>query len=244
MSRRSLGRGRVASSRAALAGAVTGSLIGGLLTAQPADAGWADRNCWFGDQYEPVSAKTRDVMAFGMYYMRWEGYHWGGECANDNNVDDQPGDPERDERTHGEGTDCSGFVRKAWGITPTWDFGRVREHGARRAGVERRVQRQRSDLRVQVGVARKRHLEPNLPVLLFLRGCPAAWVGLTSVRSEQAGRSLYVLSCPATSIASTSSRSPASTSRVGAFVDGSPAPRNSRRASGPTRCAVRRPSCG
>lgn len=116
MSRRPLGRGRAASSRAALAGAVTGSLIGSLLAAQPADAGWADQNCWFGDQYQEVSAKAREVMAFGMYYMRWEGYHWGGGCANDNNVDDQPGDPVQQERTHGEGTDCSGFVRKAWGI--------------------------------------------------------------------------------------------------------------------------------
>jgi cell wall-associated NlpC family hydrolase len=64
-------------------------------------------------------------MAFGMYYMRWEGYHWGGGCANDNNVDDQPGEPLQKEWTHGEGTDCSGFVRKAWGIRSanTTEFG-------------------------------------------------------------------------------------------------------------------------
>jgi hypothetical protein len=102
---------------AALAGSLTGSIAGSLLSPRTAGAnvtGWAHSNCWFGDQYQAVSPKTRDVMAFGMYYMRWEGYHWGGGCANDNNVDDQPGDPVMDSTTHDEGT-AAGSLSEADG---------------------------------------------------------------------------------------------------------------------------------
>jgi len=47
---------------------------------------------------------------------RYEGYHWGGGCWDNDNVDDQPGDPVQTEGTHGEGGDCSGFTFKSWGL--------------------------------------------------------------------------------------------------------------------------------
>ncbi len=56
-----------------------------------------------------------------------EGYHWGGGCWNNDNVDNQPNDPVTTESTHGEGGDCSGFVFKVWrlstsGAATPWVF--------------------------------------------------------------------------------------------------------------------------
>jgi hypothetical protein len=41
--------------------------------------------------------------------MGFEGYHRGGGGANDDNIDDEPGDALRKDSTHGEGTDRYGY---------------------------------------------------------------------------------------------------------------------------------------
>lgn len=63
-----------------------------------------------------LSSWTRAQARSYATVARFEGYHWGGGCWNNNNIDDQPGDPIRTVSTHGEGGDCSGFVFKSWGL--------------------------------------------------------------------------------------------------------------------------------
>ncbi len=67
-----------------------------------------------------LSVWTRSQARSYALVGRYEGYHWGGGCWNSNDVDDQPGDPQQTEGTHGEGGDCSGFTFKSWGLKVTY----------------------------------------------------------------------------------------------------------------------------
>jgi hypothetical protein len=100
-----------------------------LLPAAPAGAGWADANCnWSTTDWSYSGARTRWQGWVDALYLQYEGYHWGGGCANNNNVDDQPGDPTQTESTHGEGTDCSGLVFRGWKLTKHWNAGWAWHH--------------------------------------------------------------------------------------------------------------------
>jgi hypothetical protein len=68
--------------------------------------------------HEP--AQTRAANRSYYSYLDWEGYHWGGGCANNNNVDDQPGETVQQTSPRGEGPDCSGLVYRVWELA---DYG-------------------------------------------------------------------------------------------------------------------------
>lgn len=119
------------SAKVLLAGsaAVLGSATGWLASGTPVSAGWADTYCTFSNTATSIAQQSKYGMNLQNYYLYQEGYHWGGGCSNDNNVDDSPGEtPTSTEFTstgRGEGPDCSGLVHRAWGIKQSnnADFG-------------------------------------------------------------------------------------------------------------------------
>src|ERR671935_21695 len=77
----------------------------------------AYHNFWANCNYataQPNYSLTRDGAQTYSYTAAYEGYHWGGGCWNNNDVDEGWGDPPMDISTHGEGADCSGLVFKTW----------------------------------------------------------------------------------------------------------------------------------
>jgi hypothetical protein len=72
---------------------------------------WA--NCNYATA-QPNLNLTRDGAQTYAYTAAYDGYHWGGGCWNNNDVDEAYGDPPGDVSTHGEGPDCSGLTFKTW----------------------------------------------------------------------------------------------------------------------------------
>jgi cell wall-associated NlpC family hydrolase len=83
-------------------------------------AGWGDVNCTDPGTLYTVATPTRAVNRSYYSYLDNEGYHWGGGCANDNNIDDQPNEALMTTDPRGEGPDCSGLVYRAWELA---DYG-------------------------------------------------------------------------------------------------------------------------
>lgn len=104
---------------------VVGLLLGYLLTLTVigAPAAQADHNFWANcntnTDYGLATWSRSEARSYA-YVGRYEGYHWGGGCWNNNDIDDQPGDPVQTSGTHGEGGDCSGFTFKSWGLKITY----------------------------------------------------------------------------------------------------------------------------
>lgn len=98
-----------------LAGLALGALVSNFAPSPAFAAGWADANCNFSQAAPTPSGPYTRQQAYNVYSTAIaEGYHWGGGCFNDNNIDDSPGEPVQTESTHGEGPDCSGLVFKTW----------------------------------------------------------------------------------------------------------------------------------
>lgn len=106
--------------RVLLAVAIGYTLVGSIVAAPRADAHhnfWAQ--CNTNTAYSLQTWNRSQARSYALV-GRYEGYHWGGGCWNDNNVDDQPGDPTQTVGTHGEGGDCSGFTFKSWGLKDSY----------------------------------------------------------------------------------------------------------------------------
>ena len=106
-----------------------------LAAAKAALATFVSANCnynaptWSPNMYRDGSVSVALV-------ARYEGYHWGGGCWNDNNVDEGPNEPLQTSSTGGEGGDCSGLTFKVWresldtGDGGHYQWGRLRNvHG-------------------------------------------------------------------------------------------------------------------
>ncbi len=108
-----------------LIGVAIGVLLGSNILAIPQAK--ANHNFWVNcndDTDYVLSRWTRSEARSYAAIGAQEGYHWGGGCWNNNNIDDQPGDPVEQKPTHGEGGDCSGFTFKSWAMRySTTQFG-------------------------------------------------------------------------------------------------------------------------
>ncbi len=101
---------------ALLAGAAAAAIAfpAAAAAAQKRADGFADANCVFYQEYGSTDQYKRDASVSIALIATNEGYHWGGGCWNDDNVDNSPGEPLKSEWTHGEGGDCAGLVWHVW----------------------------------------------------------------------------------------------------------------------------------
>lgn len=106
-----------------------------LAAAKAALATFVSANCNYNAP-TPSSNMYRDGSVTVALVARYEGYHWGGGCWNDNDVDEGPNEPLQTSSTGGEGGDCSGLTFKVWreslntGDGGHYQWGRLRNvHG-------------------------------------------------------------------------------------------------------------------
>jgi hypothetical protein len=84
-----------------------------LAAAKAAFATFVSANCNYNAPTWSATM-TRDGSITVSLVARYEGYHWGGGCWNDNDVDEGPNEPLQTYSSGGEGGDCSGLTFKVW----------------------------------------------------------------------------------------------------------------------------------
>jgi hypothetical protein len=90
--------------------------------ALPARADWVDNNCiTFGD-YALSSWTKAEAKNYGFVALK-EGYHWGGGCWNNNDIDDSRNEVPQQYYPRGEGPDCSGLTFKVWALSNSYGGG-------------------------------------------------------------------------------------------------------------------------
>ncbi|HYJ60276.1 MAG TPA: hypothetical protein VE032_02295 [Actinomycetota bacterium] len=97
--------------RVLVATAVAGGGLVGLTAGRAAGDAWSNDNCRVGWSF-PTFWKRSNAASYTQPPLR-EGYSLNGGCYRLNDRDDTPGLPADG---GGEGTDCSGFVFRAWAL--------------------------------------------------------------------------------------------------------------------------------